>query len=922
MAHSGPLFSETHRRGVLPPSLHRDEKALIHDHSVTNDEETTDDLDPLSENYILSRDETLGSRNLNPIEDLLNEKDGFEISSMNPTPSRKKPPQPQFVRIRREYARPLGTLSTRPHSPVLHAPRSPPPPPRSRSQSPKRGSLRASVADRHMKMSSDSEGSNSLSDSIGRYVSSRGNRYTRPPRDHGALTLVRRYPESSQVEDLMEQMENLQRENERLKSGARAETQTPAAPAYTFQVFHCFNDATFLDEPHWEPGERGPRLRSNNPVRDVRYFLDQHPEVAFVFHKDYDFRPPRDRAKLETKDGVFRAPVPTKQSLSLIASSMIEAVEKLVQEVPDFGEYFPYFEAHRSINAPYMFMFYCMPFIPDVLPDLDPLSRSLVAQLERTVEASHGYEYESARMQAEKGLVAGHLFKYLIRPGDALVDIQGPLTQAYVALDWAEENPPAEDGNPEDYEEYDYLRRRRTPKRGSKVKASNAQKSLKYSWNVPVSYWKFDGAFEMRQELLRITMKVGYEEEAIQISQLDIVPLEYAPKHLQSILEKRGRIFWQLRHKKFVTYHRYDDDELNNIDERYMVDIETYKKLHPHSNVSITRLRADLDAKEMASDEPPHGNLLLLFPPTIPGYNMLKKMWVDLYVDRISDIVWNKQAFQDLVVDEETKELVQALVVKQLVAQKSTDVISGKGNGLIILLHGAPGTGKTFTAEGVAEFAEKPLYRVTCGDVGTAAEIVEMRLQASFHLGKIWDCVVLLDEADVFLEERDMKDLNRNALVSVFLRALEYYDGILILTSNRVGTFDEAFKSRIQLALHYENLTASQRRKIWRNFMNRLKAIDEPNVDFDDILDHLDDLSKEDMNGREIRNAITTARQLAQFKDKPFCYSHLKHVIKVSRKFGKYLNDLRDGLTDDDLKREGGLRLSYNANISRDCGHD
>lgn len=48
--------------------------------------------------------------------------------------------------------------------------------------------------------------------------------------------------------------------------------------------------------------------------------------------------------------------------------------------------------------------------------------------------------------------------------------------------------------------------------------------------------------------------------------------------------------------------------------------------------------------------------------------------------------------------------------------------------------------------------------------------------------------VVLLDEADVFLEERDMKDLKRNALVSVFLRALEYYDGILILTSNRVGT--------------------------------------------------------------------------------------------------------------------------------------
>jgi ATPase family associated with various cellular activities (AAA) len=200
---------------------------------------------------------------------------------------------------------------------------------------------------------------------------------------------------------------------------------------------------------------------------------------------------------------------------------------------------------------------------------------------------------------------------------------------------------------------------------------------------------------------------------------------------------------------------------------------------------------------------------------------------------------------------------------------------------------------------------------------------VEKRLQASFQLGKTWDCsnpsydkglsvdtqeVVLLDEADVFLEERDMKDLNRNALVSVFLRALECYDGILILTSNRVGTFDDAFKSRIQLALHYENLNVTQRRKIWRNFMNRLKTLGEDNVDFDDILDHLDDLGKEDMNGREIRNAITTARQLAQFKEQPFCYAHLKHVIRVSGKFGKYLKDLRDGLTEDEVKREQGVR--------------
>lgn len=112
----------------------------------------------------------------------------------------------------------------------------------------------------------------------------------------------------------------------------------------------------------------------------------------------------------------------------------------------------------------------------------------------------------------------------------------------------------------------------------------------------------------------------------------------------------------------------------------------------------------------------------------------------DLRVDQISDVVWNKQAFESLVVKEKTKELVQALITNQLAAEKSTDLILGKGNGLTILLHGGPGTGKTFTAEGVAEIAEKPLFRVTCGDIGTIPDDVEKYLESVFNLGKIWDC--------------------------------------------------------------------------------------------------------------------------------------------------------------------------------------
>jgi len=106
----------------------------------------------------------------------------------------------------------------------------------------------------------------------------------------------------------------------------------------------------------------------------------------------------------------------------------------------------------------------------------------------------------------------------------------------------------------------------------------------------------------------------------------------------------------------------------------------------------------------------------------------------------MSDVKWNKTAFEHLVIDEEAKEIVKALVTNQVEVERSTDVIEGKGGGLIILLHGGPGTGKTFTAESVAEFAEKPLYRVTCGDVGVHPREVELYLENAFDLGKLWDC--------------------------------------------------------------------------------------------------------------------------------------------------------------------------------------
>ncbi|KAH6860543.1 P-loop containing nucleoside triphosphate hydrolase protein [Alternaria alternata] len=729
------------------------------------------------------------------------------------------------------------------------------------------------------------------------------------------MDLVHAKKDADILQDALGELKALKMENERLRQDA-CQAPVSSQPASSYKVFYQIRNVLYLDEPCWEPSEGSSViLLANNPIRRLEHYLDQHPEIAFAIYKDYKQDLLVESREIETVDGIYRSPTPTHEALSFVSPDMRSAVKELIQQIPRFDYYFPRFNLDQEIPAPYLFMYYSTPFIAGVLPKLSTRSRNLIKQLQAVVAESYGHEYTSVKLQVEKGMIARKYLKYLVRPGDVLVSTatEGNIPQACIARGWIEA-PETTLEDPE-FKEWVHVGKRLSEGHDSLVNSISSHKMTKYVWKVPVWYWSFDGNFGRHETSIDIMMSLANEGDSVDIRSLNHYPLQYAAAEIRSLLEKRGKTFWSLRNRRFVSYMRSEEDELYNIEDRYIVDTKSFKMLFPDSNIAQMRLKQAFSATVMANDQPPEeGDALLAVPSTIMAHNLQEKVWRELLVDQITDINWNKQAFKDLVAEPETKELVQALVMKQINARRSTDFVAGKGNGLIMLLHGAPGTGKTFTAEGVAEFAEKPLLRITCGDIGTEPEVVDQRLRATLRLGKLWDCVVLLDEADVFLEERDMKDLKRNALVSVFLRALEYYDGILILTSNRVGTFDEAFKSRIQLALHYDNLGIVQRKKIWRNFITRMKKLEESSsADLEDILDHIDELSKEPMNGREIRNAITIARQLAQFREQRFEYSHLKHAMNVGSRFSKYLNDLRMNYTDDMIKQDSGIRFSYTA---------
>ncbi|CAN9363871.1 unnamed protein product [Alternaria alternata] len=332
----------------------------------------------------------------------------------------------------------------------------------------------------------------------------------------------------------------------------------------------------------------------------------------------------------------------------------------------------------------------------------------------------------------------------------------------------------------------------------------------------------------------------------------------------------------------------------------------------------------------------------LLLPPFVYGFVLRSRKWAKFSIESIRNVEYTS-GFNDLVLPTGHKETVRALVANHARLptsrdsgaqnQKSIDLVRGKGKGLVILLHGAPGVGKTSTAECVADTTKRPLFPITCGDIGDTAAEVETNLESSFQLAHKWGCVLLLDEADIFLQKRDKTDIKRNSIVSVFLRALEYYSGILFLTTNRVGLFDPAFRSRIHISLYYPGLQKDATIQIWRMHLARTQEIkgDQFKIKSKEILkfakEHYMELKKAgsgSWNGRQIRNAFQTAIALAEFetteKNDKHDIHHKQHHVELSREhfatvarasaeFDTYLKSTLGGQTESDIARLEQTRM-------------
>ncbi|KAL2045967.1 hypothetical protein ABVK25_011892 [Lepraria finkii] len=334
-----------------------------------------------------------------------------------------------------------------------------------------------------------------------------------------------------------------------------------------------------------------------------------------------------------------------------------------------------------------------------------------------------------------------------------------------------------------------------------------------------------------------------------------------------------------------------------SVDERIMVDPKSFLEQAPIGEAENVLGEEEVmfaETREKRYDIP-EDRKYLIAPPRVLGWSTVRKLWCQFLVNNVHKAREANQTIfeEELQLDADVKKMIGALVTQHNNKQSdgkivNPDLIEGKGRGLVILLHGPPGVGKTLTAEAISEKTGRPLLIVSVAQIGLNATRAERNLERLFQLASRWEAILLVDEADVFLESRVREsDPNRNALVSVLLRVLEYYQGIMILTTNRIKSLDAAVQSRIHLAVRFDDLNQTQMQNVFSTVLQKYRV---EGGNMEDIKykfkDYLKDNKNLRLNGREIRNVIFSAHAMAlHSKKKSMSWDEIREVLAATRDF-------------------------------------
>jgi ATPase family associated with various cellular activities (AAA) len=282
---------------------------------------------------------------------------------------------------------------------------------------------------------------------------------------------------------------------------------------------------------------------------------------------------------------------------------------------------------------------------------------------------------------------------------------------------------------------------------------------------------------------------------------------------LLAVKNKVGSQFNAIGKSRTITSRSWysSDYYLTNIDGTNPVVLDDYK---------IHNDRVNFSTEYGCVGRPEPFEVPYLF--VVPIFDLKRHIYLSINFNNLSDYIYDKEVLNKVIIEKKHKEIISKLI--NITKDSSDDIIRGKTGGSFIMITGIPGVGKTLCAEAYSEILSVPLYRVQCAQLGITVDTVETNLKEVLQRAQRWKCVLLIDEADVYVRSRG-DDLVQNAIVGTFLRVLEYYQGILFMTSNLGDNIDDAILSRTSAWINFDKPSSDQVLEIFKVLAKQMSIV-------------------------------------------------------------------------------------------------
>ncbi|KAG1892077.1 hypothetical protein F4604DRAFT_1697243 [Suillus subluteus] len=243
--------------------------------------------------------------------------------------------------------------------------------------------------------------------------------------------------------------------------------------------------------------------------------------------------------------------------------------------------------------------------------------------------------------------------------------------------------------------------------------------------------------------------------------------------------------------------------------------------------------------------------------------------WGLFDVDEVEPIKFNENAWEHIVIDESSMDVIEGVVGAFDFSKEA--MADEEQTGLVILLHGPSGTGKTATVEAIAEHFRRPLYSLAACSLPLDMTLLVDTLTSRLDAARSWNAIVLIEAGDILMQtQRHEPIMEEHIRISTILEFFEQHRCIVFVTARTTCT---AYMSHFAMTIQYPELDCDSRQIMWSNMLSG----EANNISRRDI----EELSRIAVNGRAMRNIHTMAKALARSSKQPLSLCYLKTAAKT-----------------------------------------